>query len=133
VVERGILVASGEIIEPSALPEHVLDNPSVTFRIGSTRRPTLAEVEKTYIELTLRHVRGNQTRAAEILGISRKRFGKSGGAMDWTESSVEVRLLGGLGKKGTENGAGRARRSLRRPLGKVMQARTLLTLILVFA
>jgi DNA-binding NtrC family response regulator len=36
------------------------------------RRPTLAEVERRYIAATLQHARGNQTRAAELLGISRK-------------------------------------------------------------
>ncbi len=72
VVERAVLMSSGNSIEPSGLPDHILESPSVTFRLGSERRPTLADVEKTYIEITLRHVRGNQTRAAEILGISRK-------------------------------------------------------------
>jgi DNA-binding NtrC family response regulator len=72
VVERAALVANGPRIEPHDLPDYILESPSVAFRLGGARRPTLAEVEKTYIELTLRHVRGNQTRAAEILGISRK-------------------------------------------------------------
>ncbi len=72
VVERAVLVATGDSVEPSALPDHILESPSVTFRLGGEHRPTLADVEKTYIEITLRHVRGNQTRAAEILGISRK-------------------------------------------------------------
>ena len=72
VVERASLVAAGSSIEPSDMPEQIRDNPSVIFRLGNERRPTLAEVEKTYIELTLRHAGGNRTRAAEILGISRK-------------------------------------------------------------
>jgi DNA-binding NtrC family response regulator len=36
------------------------------------KRPTLEEVELRYIASTLQHVRGNQTEAARILGISRK-------------------------------------------------------------
>jgi DNA-binding NtrC family response regulator len=72
VVERAAIIANGPQIEPSDIPDYILDNPSVAFRLGGKKRPTLSEVEKTYIELTLRHVRGNQTRAAEILGISRK-------------------------------------------------------------
>jgi DNA-binding NtrC family response regulator len=72
VVERAALVTDGPQIEAHDLPDYILESPSVAFRLGGASRPTLAEVEKTYIELTLRHVRGNQTRAAEILGISRK-------------------------------------------------------------
>jgi two-component system response regulator AtoC len=36
------------------------------------RRPTLDEVERRYIAATLQHARGNQTKAAQLLGISRK-------------------------------------------------------------
>ena len=35
-------------------------------------RPTLEQVERRYIDLVLREVKGSQTRAAAILGISRK-------------------------------------------------------------
>ena len=71
-VEHGVLMARGETLERSDIPDYVLDSPSVAW--GSTRdkRPSLAEVEKSYIERVLTDVGGNQTRAAEILGISRK-------------------------------------------------------------
>jgi len=65
-------MARGPRIEREHLPGPLLDSPSVAFRLGSEDRPTLAEVERDYIERTLRYVRGNQTRAAKILGISRK-------------------------------------------------------------
>ena len=39
---------------------------------GEAERPTLEDVERRYIAATLRDVRGNQTEAARILGISRK-------------------------------------------------------------
>ena len=35
-------------------------------------RPTLAELERRYIELILRETGGNKKRAAEILGIDRR-------------------------------------------------------------
>ncbi len=72
VIERAGLMARGPRIEREHLPGPLLDSPSVAFRLGSEDRPTLAEVERDYIERTLRYVRGNQTRAAKILGISRK-------------------------------------------------------------
>jgi DNA-binding NtrC family response regulator len=72
VVERAGLMARGPRIEREHLPRTLLDSPAVAFRLASENRPTLADVEKDYIERTLRHVGGNQTRAAKILGISRK-------------------------------------------------------------
>jgi DNA-binding NtrC family response regulator len=36
------------------------------------RKPSLAELEAVYIREVLEHTRGNKTRAADILGISRK-------------------------------------------------------------
>ena len=72
VIERAGLMAPGACIEREHLPGPILDSPSVAFRLGSENRPTLAEVERDYIERTLRYARGNQTRAAKILGISRK-------------------------------------------------------------
>ena len=35
-------------------------------------RPTLAELERRYLAIILKDVKGNQTEAAAILGISRK-------------------------------------------------------------
>jgi transcriptional regulator with PAS, ATPase and Fis domain len=72
VVERAALLTDESRVGPEALPPAILENAEVAFRLRSGPRPTLAEVEKTYIELTLRHARGNQSRAAAILGISRK-------------------------------------------------------------
>ena len=72
VVERAVLMTRGARIGSADLPAYLLESPGVTFRLASAKRPTLAEVEKTYIELTLRHARGNKSLAAQILGISRK-------------------------------------------------------------
>ena len=72
VVEHGVLMARGETLERSDIPDYVLDSPSVAWGFTRDKRPSLAEVEKSYIERVLKDVGGNQTRAAEILGISRK-------------------------------------------------------------
>jgi len=70
-VERAALLASGERIPASALPGHLLEQPS-TLWAGRERRPTLKDVEQAYIRHVLERVGGSQTHAAAILGISRK-------------------------------------------------------------
>ena len=54
-----------------ALPGHLLEQPS-TLWAGRDRRPTLKDVEQAYIRHVLERVGGSQTRAAAVLGISRK-------------------------------------------------------------
>ncbi len=71
VVERASLYAAGEVIEPSALPPHILEQPQ-TLWAGRDRRPSLREVEQAYIRYILEQVNGSQTKAATVLGISRK-------------------------------------------------------------
>jgi DNA-binding NtrC family response regulator len=71
VVERAALLSSDEWVAPSALPPQVLEQPSALWA-GRERRPSLKEVEQAYIRHVLEQVQGNQTRAASVLGISRK-------------------------------------------------------------
>ncbi|HVQ23717.1 MAG TPA: sigma-54 dependent transcriptional regulator [Planctomycetota bacterium] len=71
LIERAaMLVPAGEI-EPRALPQQVLEQPSVHW-VGRERRPTLKDVEVAYIRFVLEATAGSQTRAAAVLGISRK-------------------------------------------------------------
>jgi DNA-binding NtrC family response regulator len=71
VVERAaLLVASGEV-PPSALPPQIAEQPAALWA-GRDRRPTLKDVEQAYILWVLDAVGGSQTRAAAVLGISRK-------------------------------------------------------------
>ncbi len=56
---------------PSALPPQVLEQPQALWA-GRDRRPTLRDVELAYIRYVLDSVGGSQTRAAAVLGISRK-------------------------------------------------------------
>jgi DNA-binding NtrC family response regulator len=71
VIERAALYAEGEVITCAALPPHILERPSALWE-GRDRRPSLREVEQAYIRFVLEQVKGSQTRAAAILGISRK-------------------------------------------------------------
>ncbi len=71
VVERAALYATGDRVPPSALPTSILEQPS-TLWAGRDRRPSLKDVEQAYIRYVLEQMGGSQTRAAAILGISRK-------------------------------------------------------------
>jgi transcriptional regulator with PAS, ATPase and Fis domain len=70
IIERAVLSTSRELIEAEHLPEYLRS----TSRLMQSRshKPSLAELEAVYIREVLEYVRGNKTRAAEILGISRK-------------------------------------------------------------
>ena len=71
LVERLALeVKTGEI-GPSALPPVIVEQPG-TLWAGRDRRPSLKDVEIAYIKFVLEAVSGSQTRAAAVLGISRK-------------------------------------------------------------
>jgi len=73
VIERAVILSSGEFIEPKHLPPLVIGTsdpakPTVSFEPGTT----VEEAERRLILMTLEHTRDNKTRAAEILGISLK-------------------------------------------------------------
>ena len=72
VIERVLVAGVGETVTVDALPTEVLEGHDAVLASSGATPPTLEDVERRYIEVTLRHAKGNQTRAAEILGISRK-------------------------------------------------------------
>jgi two-component system response regulator AtoC len=71
ILERLVALASTDVIETDALPEHVAKR-----REKMTTTVSLAEVaaeaEKEYITRMLKSAKGNKTRTAKLLGISRK-------------------------------------------------------------
>jgi two-component system response regulator HydG len=74
VVERAIIMARGDMITPPDFPEVLqkLDIDREETRLDLTAGRTLKEVEKDMIIRTLDLAGGNRTRAANILGISRR-------------------------------------------------------------
>jgi DNA-binding NtrC family response regulator len=73
VIERAVILSSGEFIEPKHLPPLVTDSPDVPrSALSLTPGTTVEEAEQKLILMTLEHTRDNKTRAAEILGISLK-------------------------------------------------------------
>jgi DNA-binding NtrC family response regulator len=81
VLERAVLLCRGETIEPAHLP---LETASAERRLTSVKRTegrielelptgivTMDEVERALIEATLKRTRGNVSRAAQLMGLSR--------------------------------------------------------------
>jgi transcriptional regulator with PAS, ATPase and Fis domain len=70
IIEHAVLTTSQQVIEPAAMPDYLRS--AARLMQSRTVKPSLAELEAVYIREVLEHTRGNKTRAAEILGISRK-------------------------------------------------------------
>ncbi|WP_306304152.1 sigma-54 interaction domain-containing protein [Desulfosarcina cetonica] len=74
VIERAVILSTGEMIRPEDLPRSL----QVNVGIDSADGPILAsgrslkDVEKEMILKTLADMDGNRTRAADVLGISRR-------------------------------------------------------------
>jgi two-component system response regulator AtoC len=65
LMERTVIQGAGARIELADLPAHVRGS-------GQARRQTLEDLERAYIAEILDYTRGKKSKAAEILGITRK-------------------------------------------------------------
>jgi DNA-binding NtrC family response regulator len=71
IIERGVALAAGTRIEAAHLPDDLRELSIRTFRKKAGRIPTLEEQEHDYIGWVLQEAGGNQTLAAQLLGIDR--------------------------------------------------------------
>lgn len=71
IMERGVALAAGKVIELAHLPEDLRELNIRTFRKKEGKMPSLEEQEEGYIKWVLNEVGGNKTIAAQILGIDR--------------------------------------------------------------
>ena len=71
VIERGVALCHGERIEAAHLPDELRQLSVRAFRPKEGRVPTLEEQERDYILWVLEEANGNQTLAAQMLGIDR--------------------------------------------------------------
>jgi len=71
IVERGVAITTGSAIDTAQLPEDLRELAIRTFRKKEGRLPSLEEQERDYIRWVLQEAGGNQTLAAQILGIDR--------------------------------------------------------------
>jgi DNA-binding NtrC family response regulator len=79
VIERALALSKDGVILTSDLPPEIVEVSAEGGGAAATTtggivddRPTLAELERRYIDLILRETGGNKKRAAEILGIDRR-------------------------------------------------------------
>ena len=73
VIERAVVLARGDRIMPGELPEEFL---SFKKQISVKTLKTLKELERQAVREALHECNGNKSKAAKILGISRKAFYK---------------------------------------------------------
>jgi len=71
IVERGAALCQGDRIEAAHLPDDLRDLGIRAFRRRDGQIPSLEEQERDYILWVLEEANGNQTLAAQILGIDR--------------------------------------------------------------
>lgn len=71
ILERAVAIATGPVIEPGHLPDDLQALSMRTFRKPEGRIPSLEEQERAYIQWVLKETKGNQTLAAQLLGIDR--------------------------------------------------------------
>jgi transcriptional regulator with PAS, ATPase and Fis domain len=71
IVERGVAIATDSVIDSANLPDDLRELAIRTFRKKEGRLPSLEEQERDYIRWVLAETGGNQTLAAQTLGIDR--------------------------------------------------------------
>lgn len=71
IIERGVALSNGDVIEMAHLPDDLRGTLMQTFRKSSGRYSTLEELEKTYIEWVMKEKGYNKSEAAKELGIDR--------------------------------------------------------------
>jgi len=83
IIERGVALCQGGQVEAAHLPDDLRDLTIRAFRRRDGRVMPLEELERDYIQWVLEEAHGNQTQAAQMLGIDRvslwrklKKFGE---------------------------------------------------------
>ncbi len=71
IVERTIALSGDKLIRPADLPQHLVKAKAKKTALASLHE-VVAQAEKEHLAAIVRLTKGNRSRAAEILGISRK-------------------------------------------------------------
>lgn len=70
IIERAVILAKGKEITFKELPEELI--PVSTSKPGRKMFKTLRELESETVQAVIKQCNGNKSKAADILGISRK-------------------------------------------------------------
>ena len=77
VIERSLILAGNDVITPEILPPHIRGESEVDADF-SIEIPddglSIEEVEKNLIQKALAKAKGNKSKAAKLLGITRRRL-----------------------------------------------------------
>ena len=71
IIERAVAIGAGPVVREADLPDDLRSLTIRVFRRRDGRIPTLEEQERDYIRWVLAESNGNQTAAAQALGIDR--------------------------------------------------------------
>jgi DNA-binding NtrC family response regulator len=71
IIERGVAITYGDTIALTHLPDELREASGIPVQKKNGKLPTLEEHEREYIHWVLKEVGGNQTAAAQTLGINR--------------------------------------------------------------
>jgi two-component system response regulator HydG len=96
VVERGVVLARGALIDVGDLPEEIagatpLPEGVLSIRIGTP----IAEVEQRLLEATLRATKGNKTLTAKLLGIDPRTVSRKLERWDEAEGDRDIEASAG--------------------------------------
>lgn len=72
VIERAIVLSSGEVIEKKAVLGSALEEAQHSIEQLHADRPTLENLEERYIKMVMSEVKNKKEEAARILGVSRR-------------------------------------------------------------
>jgi DNA-binding NtrC family response regulator len=72
VIHRAAVLCSGHVLLPEHIPQRLRQTPPQASLVSLPLGSTLAEMERELVVRTLAYARGNRSRAASILGISRR-------------------------------------------------------------
>jgi two-component system response regulator AtoC len=72
VVERAVVLSSGDLIDDSDIPSGEAQNAEQFFSGAVEDFPTIAQLEERYIKVVLEKTAGRKDKAAQILGMNRR-------------------------------------------------------------
>jgi len=104
IIERGVAINTGHVIEVAHLPDNLRELSVRTFKKKEGRISSLNEQEKAYIRWVLNEVGGNQTLAAQILGINRVSLWRKLKAYEIDEGNAAVFSNSGMSLKRCRSG-----------------------------